>query len=152
MKTIKYKIFCLGVICCLCYLMACSSQKNTDTKDQAITTQPTVKTRPDTQPQQPTNSNLPQGSKNNDNNDRPIPSGNNTSPNMPGVPPGAQPPKSPTPKPNVGEDCFDTTKATNKPCMRNYDPVCGCNGITYANDCLASNAGVLKWIKGECGK
>ena len=26
----------------------------------------------------------------------------------------------------------------------------GCDGKTYANDCLAENAGVPEWIKGEC--
>jgi Secretion system C-terminal sorting domain/Kazal-type serine protease inhibitor domain/PKD domain len=31
-----------------------------------------------------------------------------------------------------------------------YDPVCGCNGITYGNSCEALRSGVLEWFPGEC--
>lgn len=37
-------------------------------------------------------------------------------------------------------------------CMTIYDPVCGCNGITYSNSCVAINyGGVTSFTTGECG-
>ncbi|MDO8366563.1 MAG: PKD domain-containing protein, partial [Saprospiraceae bacterium] len=36
-------------------------------------------------------------------------------------------------------------------CFTLYDPVCGCNGVTYGNSCEALNfGGVTSWIAGEC--
>ncbi len=37
-------------------------------------------------------------------------------------------------------------------CILIYDPVCGCNGVTYGNQCEAYYyGGVTSWVPGECG-
>tara|TARA_B100001059_G_C17825973_1_gene581400 strand:- start:697 stop:927 length:231 start_codon:yes stop_codon:yes gene_type:complete len=36
-------------------------------------------------------------------------------------------------------------------CIEIYQPVCGCDGITYPNSCYASNFnGIVSYTEGEC--
>lgn len=38
----------------------------------------------------------------------------------------------------------------NQVCTTIYDPVCGCNDVTYSNECRATANGVVLWSKGPC--
>jgi len=47
--------------------------------------------------------------------------------------------------------CIDPGKINKEAiCTMQFDPVCGCNGQTYSNACLADNAGVTSYTKGAC--
>lgn len=47
--------------------------------------------------------------------------------------------------------CIDESKINpTAPCTMDYRPVCGCDDVTYGNECMATNAGVLRWSDGEC--
>ena len=51
------------------------------------------------------------------------------------------------------DECVDSTYVNpNMPCLTLWDPVCGCNGVTYGNSCEAIfGGGVTLWFPGECG-
>ncbi|MEO0340366.1 MAG: Kazal-type serine protease inhibitor domain-containing protein [Bacteroidota bacterium] len=48
-------------------------------------------------------------------------------------------------------DCYDPAQVQEDAmCTMDYNPVCGCNGKTYSNACMAKVSGILKWEKGTC--
>ncbi len=47
-------------------------------------------------------------------------------------------------------DCVIVEVTEPTGCTMDYQPVCGCNGVTYGNACVAENEGVLTYTEGEC--
>ncbi|MDB4714583.1 hypothetical protein OAF23_00525 [Flavobacteriaceae bacterium] len=53
-------------------------------------------------------------------------------------------------KGNEPECIDDNLIDENSVCIEIYDPVCGCNNITYSNSCYASINGVVDYTSGRC--
>ena len=48
------------------------------------------------------------------------------------------------------ETCLIYQPDLNVVCIEIYQPVCGCDKVTYSNDCYANASGVSSWLDGEC--
>ena len=56
-----------------------------------------------------------------------------------------------TPPSVQGGICIDSNLIGNADeCIEIYDPVCGCDGITYDNYCVADSSGINSYVTGEC--
>jgi len=53
--------------------------------------------------------------------------------------------------PNAEEGCLAFARQDpTQVCIQLYDPVCGCNNITYSNACIAESWGINQFSQGAC--
>lgn len=53
---------------------------------------------------------------------------------------------------NEDDSCVTNVPDSEIVCIEIYQPVCGCNNVTYSNDCYAGASGISSWTEGECSK
>jgi hypothetical protein len=70
------------------------------------------------------------------------------------TPAGEEPAKSTEPVKHIeiakSEACVLTPPKQPIACTMMHDPVCGCDGVTYGNACMARGAGVPRTTPGAC--
>ena len=49
----------------------------------------------------------------------------------------------------VQDICLTDPPDQNEVCIEIYQPVCGCNDVTYSNSCFAEGI-VVSWTEGAC--
>jgi len=58
--------------------------------------------------------------------------------------------ETPSSQPTASPECYDPAKKNNGICPLYYLPICGCDGRTYSNSCVAESEGIMKWTAGQC--
>ena len=50
---------------------------------------------------------------------------------------------------DIEPDCAEKP-SDGRVCYQLYLPVCGCNGKTYSNSCVAESYGIIRYAEGAC--